>query len=78
MLLAGCLATSLAESYERLLHDTGRGNFMLLLRGDTELSSALGTTRLERAIGVLYRPETERQSHYFEAELARQFDAVLH
>jgi Erythromycin esterase len=34
--------------------------------------------RLERAIGVIYRPETERQSHYFEARLPEQFDAVLH
>jgi erythromycin esterase-like protein len=34
--------------------------------------------RLERAIGVIYRPETERQSHYFDARLADQFDAVIH
>ena len=34
--------------------------------------------RLERAIGVIYRPETERQSHYFRARLPEQFDAVLH
>jgi erythromycin esterase-like protein len=34
--------------------------------------------RLERAIGVIYRPETERISHYFEASLANQFDAVIH
>ena len=34
--------------------------------------------RLERAIGVIYRPETERQSHYFEARLSEQFDAVIH
>ena len=34
--------------------------------------------RLERAIGVIYRPETERQSHYFFARLPEQFDAVLH
>lgn len=42
-----------------------------------ELAKALGATRLERAIGVIYRPETERQSHYFEAVLADQFDAML-
>ena len=35
-------------------------------------------SRLERAIGVIYRPETERQSHYFQASLSRQFDAVIH
>ena len=34
--------------------------------------------RLERAIGVIYRPDTERMSHYFSASLSRQFDAVLH
>ena len=34
--------------------------------------------RLERAIGVIYRPDTERQSHYFQASLSSQFDAVLH
>jgi erythromycin esterase-like protein len=33
---------------------------------------------LERAIGVIYRPETERLSHYFRAKLSEQFDAVLH
>lgn len=35
-------------------------------------------SRLERAIGVIYRPETERVSHYFQARLADQFDAVVH
>jgi hypothetical protein len=39
---------------------------------------ALQAPRLERAIGVIYRPETERQSHYFEARIADQFDAVIH
>lgn len=39
---------------------------------------ALRVVRLERAIGVIYRPDTERQSHYFEARLAEQFDAVIH
>ena len=39
---------------------------------------ALSTTRLERAIGVVYKPETERASHYFRAKLAEQFDAVVH
>ncbi len=40
--------------------------------------SAVNDPRLERAIGVIYRPETERQSHYFYARLADQFDALLH
>ncbi len=38
----------------------------------------LSTPRLQRAIGVIYRPDTERQSHYFHAELPQQFDAVIH
>ena len=42
------------------------------------MASALNEPRLERAIGVIYRPETERQSHYFYARLADQFDALLH
>ena len=48
------------------------------LRGDSELADALEGPRLERAIGVLYLPETERQSHYFHARLSSQFDYVLH
>jgi erythromycin esterase-like protein len=43
-----------------------------------ELAWALDEPWLERAIGVIYRPETERASHYFSASLSRQFDAVLH
>lgn len=42
------------------------------------MRDALRETRLERAIGVIYRPESERVSHYFQARLADQFDAVLH
>jgi erythromycin esterase-like protein len=42
------------------------------------MAEALGKPRLERAIGVIYRPETERASHYFEARLTNQFDAVIH
>ena len=41
-------------------------------------AGVLAAPRLERAIGVIYRPETERISHYFRARLADQFDAVLH
>ncbi len=67
---------SLAGSYERLFHEAGLGQFLLLLQG--EVRTALLTPRLERAIGVIYRPDTERASHYFEATLPDQFDAVLH
>jgi erythromycin esterase-like protein len=68
---------SLAGSYERLFHDVGIARFALLL-DDRELRTALQTARLERAIGVIYRPDSERVSHYFPAQLPDQFDAVLH
>jgi erythromycin esterase-like protein/predicted phosphoribosyltransferase len=69
---------SLVGSYERLFHDAGVPRFLLDLRGDPELAGALEGPRLERAIGVLYLPETERQSHYFHARLPSQFDYLLH
>lgn len=69
---------ALPESYESLLHHTGLKRFMLSLRGDTSLRKSLMKHRLERAIGVIYRPDTERQSHYFHACLPQQFDALLH
>ena len=69
---------SLPGSYERLFHDAGLGNSLLLFDHGHEMSWALDEPRLERAIGVIYRPNTERASHYFHAHLSRQFDAVLH
>ncbi len=68
---------ALPGSYERLFHELGEPRFVLDLHGE-EASRLLGETRLERAIGVIYRPETERASHYFSARLAGQFDAVIH
>ncbi len=65
------------DSYESLLHETGLERFFLPLRGGP-VAEALRQPRLERAIGVIYRPETERASHYFPARLAEQFDAVIH
>jgi erythromycin esterase-like protein len=70
--------TALAGSYERMFHDVQVPRFLIPLRTDRDLSSLLASPRLERAIGVLYRPETERASHYFHARLAEQFDFVLH
>jgi len=67
---------SLPGSYERLFHDTGSGKFFLPLRGGG--ASPLPKQMLERAIGVIYRPESERVSHYFGADLASQFDCVYH
>jgi erythromycin esterase-like protein len=67
------------DSVEHLLHRAGLGRFVLPLRqASTELRGGLLEPRLERAIGVIYRPDTERWSHYFEASLAAQFDAVVH
>jgi erythromycin esterase-like protein len=67
---------SLSGSYERLFHDAGIGDFVLDLRGPA--GRAMPAPLLERAIGVIYRPRTERQSHYFLADLPRQFDIVIH
>ena len=69
---------ALAGSYERLFHEAQIPRFLLPLRTDLELASALGEPRLERAIGVLYLPRSERASHYFRARLSEQFDFVLH
>jgi protein-L-isoaspartate(D-aspartate) O-methyltransferase len=70
---------ALSESYERLCHDAGGARFLLPLREPkaADLISALSKPRLERAIGVIYRPETELQSHYFQAVLPRQFDEYI-
>lgn len=69
---------ALPNSYERLFHETGIPKFLLNFRDGGELTRALGDSLLERAIGVLYIPETERQSHYFHSRLPEQFDAVIH
>jgi erythromycin esterase-like protein len=62
---------ALPGSWERLFHEQAAPNFLVDPAG-------LSGRRLERAIGVVYRPETERLSHYFEARLGEQFDAVVH
>ena len=69
---------SMAESYERASHDSGIDRFLLDLReGEIgrDIRQGLMEPRLERFIGVIYRPETERWSHYSEAILPKQFDA---
>lgn len=71
---------SLPNSYEQLCHATGHARFMLGLRGrggDLSGPAGLGKERLERAIGVIYRPETEMASHYFRANLPQQFDEYV-
>src|SRR5207248_1505850 len=69
---------ALPGSYERLFHESGPQHFLLPLRGEGPAVRLLSEPRLERAIGVVYMPHTERYSHYFRALLAGQFDAVLH
>jgi erythromycin esterase-like protein len=68
----------LEGSHEALFHGVDSARFSLMLRGNVELAEALSAPRLQRAIGVIYRPDTERQSHYFQARLPRQFDALVH
>ena len=66
-------------SYERLCHEAGIANFLLPLgtSAPVDLRRALTKPRLERAIGVIYRPDTELASHYFQAVLPRQFDEYI-
>jgi erythromycin esterase-like protein len=68
----------LEGSYEALFHEVGIEHFLLNLRDNDRLSEILRRPKLERAIGVIYQPRTERISHYFQARLSDQFDAVIH
>jgi erythromycin esterase-like protein len=66
------------DSHERVFLEAGRPTALVEWReGLEELRDVLAPTRRERAIGVVYRPETELYSHYFEAVLAEQFDALV-
>jgi erythromycin esterase-like protein len=69
---------ALPESYEALFHETGQPNFWLNLQEQNQAVQGLHKRRLERAIGVIYLPQTERVSHYFQARLPEQFDAIIH
>jgi erythromycin esterase-like protein len=69
---------ALEGSWESLFHETRLGRFFLPFTQGSDAFTVLAKRRLERAIGVVYRPETERLSHYFNARLAHQFDAVIH
>jgi erythromycin esterase-like protein len=69
---------ALKDSYEALFHQVNIPRFLLTFRGTDHAAAALREPLLERAIGVIYRPETERASHYFQARLSDQFDAVIH
>jgi len=69
---------ALPGSYEALFHQTGLDRFWLDLQAGGASTELLREPRLQRAIGVIYRPETERGSHYFHAALPAQFDAIVH
>ena len=69
---------ALEGSYEALFHEASLPQFLLPLRDGAGVTDDLREPRLERAIGVIYRPDTERTSHYFRASLPDQFDAVIH
>ena len=66
----------LSGSWEALFHEVGHDGFLLL--PDGQLRARLDENLLERAIGVIYLPETERRSHYFNARIGAQFDGVIH
>jgi len=74
---------AVARSYERACHaaseELGAARFMLSMGKSSPagLIESLEVPRLERAIGVIYRPETELASHYFQAVLPRQFDEYI-
>ena len=69
---------ALPNSYELGFHETDVPRFFLNLAAGASRTPLLAKPRLERAIGVIYRPDTERVSHYFQADLPSQFNAVYH
>lgn len=66
------------SSYEELFHHLKAKNFLLDLTGNKQLEHFLHIPRLQRAIGVIYRPDTERLSHYYFTRLPYQFDCIIH
>jgi protein-L-isoaspartate(D-aspartate) O-methyltransferase len=72
------IVPAMRNSYERLFHETTLPGFTLGLRSATDtVRNGLYPSRLQRAIGVIYRPETEFSSHYFQAVLPQQFDEYI-
>jgi erythromycin esterase-like protein len=69
---------ALNGSIEELFHATGKAEFAVSTLVPTAATAALGAVRLNRAIGVIYQPATERQSHYFHTRPADQFDMIVH
>mgnify|MGYP001615760336 FL=1 len=72
------LRPALPESWSGQLSGIGLPAFLLVFRGDAALAEKYAASRLERAVGVSYLPHDERNSHYFNVRLSRQFDAVIH
>lgn len=72
------VGSPLPGSYEALFQAVPEENFLLDLRGRDALTRELAEPRLQRAIGVIYRPQTERHSHYYYSRLPEQFDFILH
>ena len=72
------VAAAREDSTEALLHESGPPNLMLVIGADAQADAALQSTRLQRAIGVIYRSQTERVSHYVFADVTRQFDVLIH
>jgi erythromycin esterase-like protein len=68
----------LEGSFEDLFHHTGTERFWLPLQRDEQLRALLAPRRLQRSIGVIYAPQSERMSHYFETQLPSQFDVMIH
>jgi erythromycin esterase-like protein len=69
---------ALDGSYEAIFHGVAMPAFLLCPLAEHPCATALRQPRLERAIGVIYRPQTERQSHWFATDITRQFDALVH
>ncbi len=66
------------DAVEALLHATGQANLLLLTGTNAGVAAALQDAKLQRAIGAVYQPQTEHFSHYVFADVARQFDALIH
>lgn len=71
------LRPAIPESFCRAFHETGLRAFYVLLR-DPSLTALFNEPRMQRAVGVIYRPDSELASHYFRTRLSSQFDAVIH
>jgi erythromycin esterase-like protein len=69
---------ALPGSYEELFHKTSVPQFLLMLNELGDAAGMLNVQRIQRAIGVIYRPQTERGSHYFHVSLPEQLDAIIH